>query len=220
MCPSVRISVPGATAPLIKASAGPSLRSGMRAILTLPATSMMRPARFPFVITVSLTSTAMITMDFGVGLPAPNADLSPANVRIVYLDLAAELLSLLPDHRLAEFVVPGPGGVVTIDSHGLLEVQGTAAELRSDHISGDPEQIAERCPCPREHRSRRHRTPLLAPSALPLAVASSPSLRVTAERADKSIRPPELLQVGHTPFFRGEHGLELAQCARIARARN
>ena len=138
-----------------------------------------------------------------------------ADVGLVGLDPRAQRRPLRPDHRLADLVQPGPGGLVAAEAHLALELHRRDPALARGHQVDRQEPPRQAGLGLLEDRAREQRVLLAAGRALlDQALLVAPGLVMPAARAAKPRGPARPHQIRPALGVRAKALQERRQIAR------
>ena len=148
-------------------------------------------------------------------LPPANPLLRSAQVRLIHLNSARQPVTPGADHGSPQLVQPSPRRLVASQPKDPLHPQSAGACLQGCDPPHHPEPHDQRLTRTVEDRSGRHGRLVRTTCALDQHLAYAPPFRVSAPGTHVASRPAQLEQVVHARLFRGEPGLELAECSGI-----
>src|SRR5439155_26697874 len=104
---------------------------------------------------------------------------------------------------------PSPGRLITTQPKHSLQAQRAGSVLLARHVPHGPEPHLQRLPRILEHGSRRGRSLVIAPAALPQRGTYRPRLAMATTGAPKTLRPAQLEHVLPARLLGRESRLEL-----------
>jgi hypothetical protein len=149
------------------------------------------------------------------GAPAALAGPRAADVALVGLDAAGQGLAVRADHRLAELVQPGPGGLVAAEAHLPLQLGGGDPALAGGH-QVDGEEPAGEAGLGLLEEGAGEQGVLLAAGRALVDAARPQRVGVTmaAALATEAVRPARPERVFPTLLVGPEPGVELQEILR------
>jgi hypothetical protein len=153
----------------------------------------------------------------GLRFSSGHALFGAADVGLIHLDRAAQLIPTGADHRSPQLVQPRPGGAV-VNAEDPLETKCADPILLVRDVPHGCEPGRQRRSSQVEDGARRHRHCMPAVRATPQTIASLPGGLTTAPRAGKPVAPTQPFEIGQAVCIVGEPSQEILPPGRVVHA--